>query len=43
MTSANKKAFEKWYAIENLKEFDFKKEFEDYCRSDVQLLTEGKF
>jgi hypothetical protein len=28
MTAANKKAFEKWYSIENLKEFNFKKEFD---------------
>jgi hypothetical protein len=41
MTYSNKLEFEKWYSIVSKNEFNFKKEFEEYCRSDVRLLTEG--
>ena len=33
--------FEKWYKTVDFTQFNFKKEFEDYCWSDVTLLTEG--
>lgn len=40
--SCRKKAkFEEWYFENKDKEFIFKKEFEDYCESDVKLLMEG--
>ena len=36
-----KKQFDEWYATVKNQKFDFKKEFEDYCWSDVRLLAEG--
>ena len=33
--------FNEWYSQVKNQVFDFKKEFEEYCWSDVQLLTEG--
>ena len=40
--SVNKKnEFDNWYERVKDQDFIFKKEFEDYCWSDVQLLTEG--
>ena len=33
--------FEEWYEKVKDVEFNFQKEFEDYCWSDVQLLTQG--
>ena len=33
--------FDEWYEKVKDVEFNFKKEFEDYCWSDVQLLTQG--
>jgi hypothetical protein len=43
MTREKKQDFEQFYRVQiNRKNvFDFKKEFEDYCWSDVMLLTEG--
>ena len=36
-----KKEFDQWYNLVKDQVFDFKKEFEDYCWSDVRLLAEG--
>ena len=36
-----KKEFDQWYDSVKDQNFDFKKEFEDYCWSDVRLLAEG--
>lgn len=36
-----KKKFDKWYAENCHREFNFKKELEEYCESDVRLLQEG--
>jgi hypothetical protein len=36
-----KKEFDEWYNTVKYQIFDFKKEFEDYCWSDVRLLAEG--
>ena len=36
-----KKEFDQWYDHVKNQVFDFKKEFEDYCWSDVRLLAEG--
>ena len=36
-----KNEFENWYEQVKDTEFNFKKEFEEYCWSDVQLLTQG--
>ena len=36
-----KKEFDNWYNSVKNQNFDFKKEFEDYCWSDVRLLAEG--
>ena len=33
--------FDQWYQSVKHLEFNFKKEFHDYCNSDVQLLTQG--
>ena len=40
-SNGKKIEFEKWYESNQNKSFDFDKEFEDYCWSDVRLLTEG--
>ncbi len=36
-----KQMFDKWYVENQHLRFDFKKELEDYCKSDVRLLMEG--
>ena len=40
-STGKKLDFEKWYYTNKNKSFNFDKEFEDYCWSDVRLLTEG--
>jgi hypothetical protein len=41
MTKSKRDEFFEWYEENKHKSFDFKKEFEQYCFSDVDLLTEG--
>ena len=41
MTSANKKVFDEWYATTTNKEFNFKQEMYQYCKSDVDILRRG--
>ena len=41
MKAKDKKAFETWYGEQNQVVFDFKKEIEEYCQSDVALLKAG--
>ena len=41
MKAEEKKEFEKWYAEQVNVVYDFKKELEEYCRSDVALLKAG--
>jgi hypothetical protein len=40
-SSSKKAKFEEWYYQNNHKVFNFKKELEEYCESDVKLLKEG--
>ena len=41
MSPEGKQALETWHRKQRDKVFDFKKEFLDYCKSDVRLLKEG--
>lgn len=40
-SNEKKLEFDNWYSTVQNNHFNFKKEIEDYCWSDVQLLTEG--
>ena len=41
MKEAPRAEFEKWYAANKDKPFDFQKELEYYCHLDVDILTKG--
>jgi hypothetical protein len=41
MTKKNREEFDKWYETTKNKVFNFKKEMETYCRSDVDILRRG--
>ena len=41
LTKKNREEFDKWYATTANKVFNFRKEMEAYCRSDVDILRRG--